>query len=301
MTIISHKWYFLALFLSATTLIAADALDTAKIEQVTGLKGTMNEQEGVFKVTSPRTDVKVSVDQTAMPPFMGLTSWAAFKADPKGGAMVMGDLVLFQDEVNPVMSTLLDSGVSVTALHNHFFFDEPRVYFMHIGGIGEAEKLAGGVQNALAKVKEIRAATPAPANAFGGAALREKSSVTAAQLDEALGAKGSAKDGMYKAVIGRDAKMSCGCEVGKEMGLNTWAAFMGSDANAVVDGDFAVLDSELQGVLKALRAGGINIVAIHHHMVEETPRYIFLHYWGKGEAASLAKTVRSALDLTKKK
>jgi hypothetical protein len=300
MKLINDTLLFLAVFISST-LFAADALDTAKIEQVTGLKGTINEQEGVFKVSSPRTDVKVSIDQAAMPPFMGLTSWAAFKTDPKGGAMVMGDLVLFQDEVNPVMSVLLDNDVSVTALHNHFFFDEPKVYFMHIGGVGAAEKLAGGVQKAFAKVKEIRAATPAPTNAFGGAALPEKSSVTAGPVDEALGVKGTAKDGMYKAVIGRDAKMSCGCEVGKEMGLNTWAAFMGADNNAIVDGDFAVLDSELQGVLKTLRAGGINIVAIHHHMVEETPRYIFLHYWGKGEAVALAKAVRSALDLTKKK
>jgi hypothetical protein len=298
----SGSWFIILLVsLSAPSFFAADSLDTARIEQASGLKGVLNEKEGVFKVMAPRTDVKVSVDQAAMPPFMGLTSWAAFKSDPKGGAMVMGDLVVFPDEVNPVMSVLFDNGVSVTALHNHFFFDEPKVYFMHIGGVGEAEKLATGVQKALAKVKEIRAAAPVPANSFGGAALPEKSSVTAASIDEALGVKGMAKDGMYKAVIGREAKMACGCEVGKEMGVNTWAAFMGSDNNAIVDGDFVVLESELQPVLKALRAGGINIVAIHHHMIEETPRYIFLHYWGKGETAALAKTVRSALDLTGKK
>jgi hypothetical protein len=301
MKLIPSMLFYLTVLFSQSTPFAAENLDTAKIEQVMGLKGALNEKEGVFKVSAPRTDVNVSVDQSAMPPFMGLTSWAAFKSDPKGGAMVMGDLVLFQDEVNPVMSVLLESGVSVTALHNHFFFDEPKVYFMHIGGVGDIEKLAAGVQKALAKVKEIRAATPVPSKSFGGKALPEKSSVTAAPLDEALGVKGSAKDGMYKAVIGRDAKMSCGCEVGKEMGLNTWAAFMGSDDNAIVDGDFAVLETELQGVLKALRAGGINIVAIHHHMIEETPRYIFLHYWGKGEAVALAKTVRSALELTNKK
>lgn len=291
---------FIFVFTSSLSSHAADELETAKIDQITGLKGVLNEKEGVYKVSSPRTDVKVTVDQAAMPPFMGLTSWAAFKADPKGGAMVMGDLVLFQDEVNPVMSVLLENGVAVTALHNHFFFDEPKVYFMHIGGIGETEKLATGVQKALAKVKEIRAALPVPASAFGGNALADKSSITAATLDEALGVKGAAKDGMYKAVIGREAKMPCGCEVGKEMGLNTWAAFMGTDNIAIVDGDFTVLEPELQDVLKTLRAGGINIVAIHHHMIEETPRYIFLHYWGKGEAAALAKTVRSALDRTKK-
>ena len=275
-------------------------LDTAKIEQLTGLKGAMNEQEKVFKVMSPRTDVKVSVDQTPMPLFMGLTSWAAFQSDPKGGVMVMGDLVLFQDEVNPVMSVLLDSGVSVTALHNHFFFDEPKVYFMHIGGAGELDGLAGGVKKALEKVKEIRAAKPAPATDFGGKPVASPGAITAKSIDDILGSKGAAKDGMYKTIVGLTTKMPCGCDAGKEMGVNTWAAFLGSDDNAIVDGDFAVHEAELQPVLKALRGGGINIVAIHHHMIEESPRIIFLHYWGRGEAASLAKVVRSALDQTKK-
>jgi len=277
-----------------------EALDTAKIEQVTGLKGALNEAEGVFKVTSPRTDVKVSVDGYAMPPFMGLTSWAAFKSGTKVNAMVMGDLVLFQDEVNSVMSVLLDNGVSVTALHNHFFYDDPKVYFMHIGGEGDAEKLATGVRKALDKVKEIRAAAPVPATGFGGKPLQTPSTITAKSIDEILGVKGQAKDGMYKAVIGRTVKMACGCEVGKEMGVNTWAAMAGSDDNAIVDGDFVVQESELQAVLKSLRGSGINIVAIHHHMIEETPKMIFLHYWGKGDAPALAKAVKAALDLTKK-
>ncbi len=290
----------LTCFIATAALGGEAALDTAKIEQLTGLKGTMNEQEKVFKVMAPRTDVKVTIDQVSMPPFMGLTSWAAFQADPKGGAMVMGDLVLFQDEVNPVMSVLLDSGVAVTALHNHFFFDEPKVYFMHLGGSGELDGLATGVKKALDKVKEIRTAKPAPSTEFGGKPLASPSTITAKTIEDALGTKGTSKDGMYKAVMGLTVKMPCGCDVGKEMGVNTWAAFIGSDDNAIVDGDFAVHEGELQPVLKALRAGGVNIVAIHHHMLEETPRIIFLHYWGKGDAAALAKTVKSALDVTKK-
>src|SRR5204863_5320884 len=117
--------------------------------------------------------------------------------------------------------------------------------------------------------------------------IAAKSSITASALEEAFGTKGESKDGMFKVVFGRSVKMACGCEAGKEMGVNTWAAFAGTDDNAVVDGDFVVLEDELQPVLKSLRKNAINIVAIHHHMTEETPRYIFLHYWGRGPASVL--------------
>ncbi len=278
----------------------APKLDTARIDEITGLKGTLIEDEGVFKVTSPRTDTKVAVDGWTMPPFMGLTSWASFKAADGGKAMVMGDLVLFQDEVNPVLSELLDAGLEVTALHNHFFYDEPKVYFMHIGGEAAPAVLAKGVRRAFDKVKEIRARTPAPAAGFGAAKLPAASAITGKPIEDALGAKGQANNGMLKVVIGRSAKAECGCDIGKEMGVNTWAAFAGTDDDAVLDGDFAMLDSELQGVLKALRVAGINIVAIHHHMSGESPRYLFLHYWGRGKAESLARGVRAALDTQKK-
>lgn len=274
--------------------ISAFGLDNVKIEEVTGLKGTFHEEEKVFKVTWPRGDLGVKVDEWKMPAFMGLTTWAAFTEGKGAEAMVMGDFVLLQDEVNPVMSALLESGVTVTALHNHFFFDEPKVYFMHIGGEGSSEQLAKGVRAGLDKVAAIRAASAKPAASFGGG-IADKSGITAASLTAVLGGKPVEKDGMVKFTIGRKAKMSCGCEVGKEMGVNTWAAFAGTDDNAVVDGDFACLESELQGVLKALRAGGINIVAIHHHMTMEEPRYIFLHYWGRGKAADLAAQLKTAL------
>src|SRR6266436_5592996 len=274
-------------------------LDTAQIDELTGLKGKLNEQEGVYKVSSPRTDIKISVDKWEMPPFMGLTSWAAFMPGMEDGVMVMGDLVLMQDEVNPVMSAALDNGLQVTALHNHFFFDEPKVYFMHIGGEGDTTTLAKGVRAALDTVKKIRAADALPAQSFTSSSLPAKSSITAEAIQTILGTKGEAKDGMFKAVFGRTVKMPCGCEVGKEMGVNTWAAFAGSDDNAVVDGDFVVLADELQGALKSLRKSGINIVAIHHHMVGEEPRMIFFHYWGRGPANDLAKAVKSALQLTK--
>lgn len=271
-------------------------LDTVKIEEAAGAKGTLSEEEGVFKVTYPRNDVKVSVDGTILPPFMGLTSWAAFKPGVKEEAMVMGDMVLFQDEVNPAMSVALDNGLDVTALHNHFFYDEPKVYFMHIGGEGDPVALAGAVKQLQDKVKEIRAATPEIAKGFGMEPLPATSSLTPGPIENVLG-KGQAKDGMFKVVIGRKTNMPCGCEVGKEMGVNTWAAFYGSDEVALVDGDFAVLEGELQGVLKSLRSAGINIVAIHHHMESENPKILFLHYWGRGPTATLARSLKTALDL----
>ena len=209
----------------------------------------------------------------------------------------MGDLVLFQDEVNPVMSTALDAGLNVTALHNHFFYDDPKVYFMHIGGEGTVEKLGAAVKAALDKAKEIRAANPTPAKTFGPGFVPVSNSITPAPIEAALGGKATVKDGMAKFVFGRTAKMPCGCEVGKEMGVNTWAAFAGTDDNALVDGDFCVLETELQPVLKTLRAEGINIVAIHQHMTMEEPRYLFLHYWGKGHAAQLAASLKKALAL----
>lgn len=272
-------------------------LDSARIEELTGLKGAWNDVEGVFKVASPRTEVKVSVDGSPLPPFMGLTSWAGFQRGRKSPAMVMGDLVLFQDEVNPVMSAALDAGLQVTALHNHFFYDEPKVYFMHIGGEGTVDALASAVRTALDQVKAIRAAAPVPASSFGHKPLPTPSAITPKPIEDALGAKGTAKDGMLKFVVGRKVQASCGCEVGKEMGVNTWAAFLGSDEDAAVDGDFAVLEGELQPVLKVLRKAGIQIVAIHHHMTEESPRMIFLHYWGRGKASDLAGALKTALDL----
>jgi hypothetical protein len=278
--------------------VAADAgkLDTARIDEVTGLKGAMNQEEGVYKVSAPRTDVKVTVDGTALPPFMGLTSWAAFMADPKGGAMVMGDLVLFEDEIAPVMDALFEKGLSVTAIHNHFVFDQPHVFFMHIGGQESEEKLAAGVKAALDTVKKVRSGSAEIAKTFAHPAVPDKSSISADALAAIIGGKPATKDGMAKFTFGRSVAMPCGCQVGKEMGVNTWAAFMGSDDTALVDGDFVTTDGELQPVLHALRAGNIAVVAIHSHMEGETPKMIFLHYWGVGKAQDLAKTVKSALD-----
>jgi len=282
-----------------TPATSSKTIDANTVATITG--GKPEQAEGSVKVSFPRTDVAVDVDGWAnVPAFMGLTSWTAFTPGEKPGveAMVMGDLVVFEDEVNPVMSALLDHGVEVTALHNHFFYDKPHVFFMHVGGEGTVENLAKGVRAAFDAEKAVRAKSAQPQATFAAGPLPTPSHIDAAKLDAAFGAKGQAKDGMYKGTFGRKATAACGCTVGKAMGVNTWAAFAGSDESAVVDGDFAVAEGELQPVLKALRAGGINIVAIHHHMTGEQPRILFLHYWGRGPAAQLAKTVKGALDLT---
>ena len=280
-----------ALALMACVYAAAAAeLNTARINELTGLKGKMNEKEGVYKITFPRSDVKIVVDGWTMPPFMGLGTWAAF-TETQTGAMVMGDTVLFEDEVNAAMTAALDNGLNVTALHNHFFFDHPKVYFMHIEGEGEADKLAGAVRKVYDAIRQIRAASPQPQDSFGAARLPEKSSITAAPLNETFGAQGESKDGMVKFTFGRPAKMH-GTNIAKDMGVNTWAAFAGSDDNAIVDGDFAVTEDELQPVLKSLLKDKINIVAIHQHMTHEEPRIMFFHYWGRGPAKDLANAVK---------
>ena len=275
------------------TSLAAD-FNTARIDEVTGVKGKMNEKEGVYKVTFPRDDVQVVIDGWTMPPFMGLGTWAAFTKAMHNDAMVMGDTVLFEDEVNAAMIAALNNGLSVTALHNHFFFDHPKVYFMHIEGEGPADKLAAAVRKVYDAAKQIRAASPNPKDSFGAARLPEKSSITAAPLNEIFGAQGESKDGMVKFTIGRPAMMH-GTKIDKDMGVNTWAAFAGSDDNAVVDGDFAVTEDELQPVLKSLLKDKINIVAIHQHMTHEEPRIMFFHYWGRGPAKDLAQAVKGGL------
>jgi Domain of Unknown Function (DUF1259) len=290
------RFLFVIVLLCVQTGLLVAQIDGAKIDKITGLKGKLNEKEVVYKITWPRSDVKVAVDGWTMPPFLGLGTWAGFTGTNEK-ALMMGDTVLFEDEVNPAMSVALDNGLSVTALHNHFFFDEPKVYFMHIEGYDNVEHLATAVRKVYDKVKEIRAANSRVARSFGAASLPEKSSISPAPLNEIFGMQGDAKDGMLKFSIGHKAKMH-GLDIGNDIGVNTWAAFAGTDDNALVDGDFAVQEDQLQTTLKALRRGGINIVAIHSHMTHETPRILFFHYWGRGKAKELARTIKDALTVS---
>lgn len=291
------RWLGMALAAAVATSALAAApkveFDTATIEALTGAKGALNEKEGVFKVAVPRSDLSVTAAGVKLTPPMGLTSWAAFK---KAGqqVIVMGDIVLLEDQVNPVMSTALDNGLEVTALHNHFLWDNPRVMFMHIGGMGDEARLAAAVGKVFARVKETSGGKGESPQADIDPA---NSTLDPKKIDAVIGTSGELKNGVYKVTIGRETRMH-GETVGNTMGINTWAAFAGSDERAVVDGDFVMLEPELQGVLKALRRARIDIVAIHQHMSGEEPRVLFLHFWGVGRTEDLARAIKAALATT---
>ena len=270
-------------------------LDAEKIGAAAGTKATTT-KDGVVRIGWARSDVAVKVDGMPLKPFAGLGSWAAFAAAPHG-AMVMGDTVVFQDEVTPAMDAAFAGGLEVTALHNHFFYDEPKVYFMHIGGTGEPEKLAAAVKGVWDAIKKVRAARPEPATGFGGPTPKP-GRIDAAAIEKALGHKSEAQPGVVKVTIGREGQMH-GTKVGGSMGLTTWAAFSGSDELAAVDGDFIMTAAEVQPVLRALRKGGIHIVALHNHMTGERPAFFFTHFWGKGPACDLADAIRGALGAQK--
>jgi hypothetical protein len=270
----------------------AHRLDADAIGQAAGTKAT-TKPDGVVRLEWARKDVKVTVDGMTLKPAAGLGSWAAFTAAPHG-AMVMGDTVVFQDEVTPAMDAAFAHSLEVTALHNHFFFDEPKVYFMHIGGHGDPVKLAQGVKAVWDAIKKVRAEHATPAKGFGGEVPKE-GKINAEAIARTLGHKGQTKDGVVKVSIGREGTMHK-VKVGESMGLNTWAAFSGSDDLAAVDGDFIMTAREVQPVLRALRKADIHIVALHNHMIGEHPAFYFTHFWGKGPAQELARGLKSALD-----
>jgi hypothetical protein len=269
------------------------ALDPAAIGDAAGTQATVAD-DGVVRIGWAREDVQVTVDGVPLHPFAGLGSWAAFRAlgDAAGHAVVMGDTVVFEDEVNPAIDAAFANGLEVTALHNHFLFDQPRVFFLHVGGHGEPLQLARGVRAVWDAVRAVRARDARLATGFGGPALGA-SSIAPEPIEAILGTNASVAGGVAKLTWGRTARAH-GVEVGGSMGLTTWAAFSGTDERAAVSGDFIMTAAEVQPVLRALRRGGLAIVALHHHMVGEEPPYYFVHFWGKGTARELAEAVRGA-------
>ena len=253
-------------------------------------------RSNVLKINIPRNDLKITIDGAATPTPFGFGGWLAMTKGDGGSDVMMGDLVLLEDEVNPVMSALLDNGLEVTALHNHFFFESPRIFYMHVHGHSKADDLARMAKPAIDLIGHVPAAHEA-------SPVAGKSAVSAGQIDtakiaEIVGHEGEQTGPVYKITIGRDdLKLTeMGAKINSRMGLNTWAAFFGSDANAEIAGDVAMLAREVTPVLKALRANGLDVVAIHHHMTTTQPTIYFLHYWGTGPAEKLANGFKAALN-----
>lgn len=253
-------------------------------------------KDGVLKVNIPRNDLTVTIKGRSTPTPFGFGGWLALSKGDGGHDVMMGDLVLTEDEVNPVLSTLLSNGLTATALHNHFFWESPRIFYMHVHGHGSAADLAAKVKPAVDLIG--RGAPPRTATSPAGPAVTAGSLDTTA-LAKIIGYPGEQTGPVFKITIGRAdiAMREMGAVINARMGLNTWAAFAGTNDDAMIAGDVAMLESEVPAVLQALRRHDLNVVAMHHHMLNAQPVVIFLHYWGQGPAAKLATGVRAALDV----
>jgi hypothetical protein len=271
-------------------------LDTTAIEKITGIKGKSS--NGEYKITIPQNDLSIEVDGFKIIPAMGLGTWIAF-TPTKDGAMIMGDIILTETDLKPVQQEVIKQGLTITAIHNHFVRNHPNVMYMHIGGSGKTDNMAQKAKAVLDKVKEVRGGDPLKGTASSEAITN---TLDTKKLDDILGFKAEMSKGVYKYTIGRpDIKLKeHGTTVTTFLGFNTWAAFQGTPDHAAVCGDFTMLEDEVAPVIKALVENGIEVVAVHNHMVHEQPRIFFLHYWGIGDAEQLAKGLRAALDQTGK-
>jgi len=266
--------------------------DYQQVMKIVGKQGDY--KSDVLKVNIPRNDLHIKIAGYSVPTPFGFGGWFAMTKGDGGEDVVMGDLVLTQEEVNPVMSALLNHGLEVTALHNHFFWDEPRVFFMHIHGHGKALDLANDLKPAIDLIGQAK---PAGGGQTPNAAPKQ-GTLDADKIAKIVGHAGEQSGPVYKITLGRDdlTVKEMGATINSRMGLNTWAAFYGSNDDAAVAGDIAMLETEVQPTLKALRSHGLDVVAIHHHMINSRPVIIFLHYWGRGPADKLAAGFKAALD-----
>jgi hypothetical protein len=294
-----NNWQVLCLVASCAIVAGAQQMPKEYQDVLSTLGKKGDYKDGVLKINIPRNDLNVTVDGVPTPTAFGFGGWVAMTKGSSGHDVMMGDLVLLQEEVNPVMSALLNNGLEVTALHNHFFYEEPRIFYMHVMGRGTPENLARQVKPGLdliGKVPQHQTVHTASRAARGTTAGQGQLDI--AKIAQIVGHQGEQSGSVYKITVGRDDLnlRDMGATINSRMGLNTWAAFTGSDQNAAVAGDVAMLENEVQPVLKALRANNLNIVAIHQHMLETQPTIIFLHYWGTGPAEKLATGFKATLD-----
>ena len=267
--------------------------DYQQVLKIVGKTGDY--KSNVLKVNIPRSDLHVSVAGYSLPTPFGFGGWFAMTKGDRGEEVVRGDLVLAQDEVNPAMSALLDQGVEVTALHNHFFWEDPRVFFMHIHGHGKAIDVANQLKPAIDLIGRVK---PPESGSHDGATTAKQGALVTERIAKIVGHAGEQNGPVYKITLGRDDLdvKEMGAKINARMGLNTWAAFVGTNEDAAVAGDVAMVESEVTPTLKALRAHGLDVVGIHHHMINTKPVIIFLHYWGRGPADKLATGFKAALD-----
>lgn len=278
---------FIMFILAVSRANIAFPTDFSEVEKILGVPGQMREGAVVFQF--PRSDIQVRIDREPVPTALGFGSWTAWKAIDDQ-SMVMGDLVLLEKEINPVISALAEANINITGLHNHFLGEEPRTMYMHIDGMGRAVTLAQGIRKALDKTATPKTQESTSIPSQPALALDTK------RIEEIIGHTGMAGGGVFKITLGRPGVKMGGVELTASMGLNTWAAFAGTNERAHVAGDVAMTVPEVNRVIRALRYGGIDIVAVHNHMLNEEPRIFFLHYWGTGPAEKLAQTVREAFD-----
>ncbi len=279
-----------AIVSSATAAFAQD-IDWQKVDETFGRKPAVVSSD-VHRYGFPRTDLTVTLDGVTIKPALALGGWVAFKA-MGGEVMAMGDLVLLEAEIKPIMTKLVENGLDITAVHNHLLRASPATFYMHVGGHGDPAKLATAIRAALAESKTPLTA-PAPASAPPAIDL------DTAQLDQIIGAKGQPNGGVYQfAVPRRDPVTEAGMALAPvgPLGVATAIGFQPTgDGNAAIAGDFVMIASEVNPVIKALRSGGIEVTALHSHMLDEEPRLFFMHFWAHDDAIKLAKALRTALD-----
>ena len=276
----------------ASTAASAQEIDWKKVDEAIGRTATVTSD--VHRYGFPRSDLQVTVDGVTIRPALALGGWTAFKP-AHGGAMVMGDLVLLESEIKPVMSKLIENGLEITAVHNHLLRANPATFYMHVGGHGDPVKLATALRTALSESKTPLTAPAAPATP-------PAIDLDTAQLDQIIGAKGQANGGVYQfGVPRRDPVNENGMQIAPAgpMGVATAINFQPTGGGkAAITGDFVLIGAEVNPVIKALRESGIEVTAIHSHMLTEQPRLIFMHFWANDDALKLAKGLRAALDKT---